>query len=327
MPARRIINSSLQKKAMKNIFTLLFLFASFRLFAQPEIDEMQRMADSLDALNKPAHEYVSASFKGTRLINFPTIESMGKRALDFRIAHRFGDFSSGAYNAFGLDGGASIRLSFDYGITNWLMVGIGRSSVDKLVDGSVKVRILRQTTDNHIPVSVSLQSTMNYTFLRDPNAVNGVDKYAYAVNRISYGTSLVVGRKFSDKLSLQFNGFYIHYNIVDKKTDSNDMFAAGLSGRYKLTKRFAITFEYAHRLNKYSLAYDNYQDPFGIGVDIETGGHVFQLHFTNQFGMNEAQYIPYTTSNFWKGDIRLGFNISRVFSIGGKDKSSKGKSW
>lgn len=312
---------------MKKTFTLVFLFVSLHLFSQTEIDEMQRMADSIDALNSPAHELTSATFKGTKLINFPTVETMGKRALDFRIAHRFGDFSSGAYNAFGLDGGASIRLSFDYGITDWLTIGIGRSSVDKLADGSVKMRILRQTIDNHMPVSVSVLSSMNYTFLRDPNAANGVDKYRYAVSRISYATSLVVGRKFSEKLSLQMHGFYIHYNIVDKITDSNDMFAAGLSGRYKITKRFAVTFEYAHRLNKYSLAYDTYHDPFGIGIDLETGGHVFQLHFTNQFGMNEAQYIPYTTSDFWKGDIRLGFNISRVFSIGGKDKSNKGKSW
>ncbi len=312
---------------MKKIITLLFLFTSLHLFSQTEIDEMQRMADSLEAAEQTGHELTSATFKATKLINFPTIETMGKRALDFRIAHRFGPFSSGAYNAFGLDGGASIRLSFDYGITNWLTVGIGRSSVDKLADASVKVRMLRQTIDNHMPISVTLMSSLNYTFLRDPNAASGIDKYAYAVNRISYATSLVVGRKFSDNFSLQFNGFYIHYNIVDRITDSNDMFAAGLSGRVKVSKRVAITFEYAHRINKYSLAYGNYQDPIGIGVDLETGGHVFQLHFTNQFGMNEAQYIPYTESNFFKGDIRLGFNISRVFAIGGKDKASKGKSW
>ncbi|MDQ3111929.1 MAG: DUF5777 family beta-barrel protein, partial [Bacteroidota bacterium] len=188
--------------------------------------------------------------------------------------------------------------------------------------------MLRQTTDNHMPLSVTVMSSLNYTFLRDPNkAITGVDKYGYAVNRISYATSLIIGRKFSDNFSLQVNGFYIHYNIVDKATDSNYMLAAGFSGRYKLTKRFAITFEYAHRINKYSLAYDNFHDPLGIGFDLETGGHVFQIHFTNQFGMNEAQYIPYTTSNWAKGDVRLGFNISRVFSIGGKDKGSKGKSW
>lgn len=308
---------------MKKIITLGFIFASFRLFAQVEVDEMQRMADSLDALNKPAHEHTSATFKATKVINFPTVETMGKQALDFRIAHRFGDFSSGAYNAFGLDGGACIRLSFDYGITDWLQVGIGRTSEDKLADASVKVRLLRQTTDNHVPVSVTAQTALNYTFLKDPNkAVTGVDKYAYPVDRISYATCLIVGRKFSDNFSLEVNGFYVHYNIVDLATDANDMFAAGLSGRYKLTKRFALTFEYAHRLNKYSLAYDQFHDPLGFGFDLETGGHVFQIHFTNQFGMNEAQYIPYTKSDWLKGDIRLGFNISRVFAIGHKKDGS-----
>jgi hypothetical protein len=297
---------------------LFLLLAPIAAFAQPD-DEMQRMADSLDALNKPAREYTRATFKGTRLINFPTNETMGKRALDFRIQHRFGEFSSGAYNAFGTDGPACIRLAFDYGITDWLQVGIARTSIDKLADASFKVRALRQTTDNKMPVSLSWMTSFNYTFLRDPNkSVTGFDKYHYPLDRISYGNSLVLSRKFSDRFSLALHGFWIHYNIVDRVSDKNDMFAAGISGRFKLTRRFAITFEYARRLNKYTDRFDDFQDPLGIGFDLETGGHVFQVHFTNQFGMNEAQYIPYTTSNWFKGGIRLGFNISRVFAIGGK---------
>jgi hypothetical protein len=310
---------------MKRIFTLLGIALSVTLFAQPEIDEMQRMADSLAALEAPAHEFTGSAFKGTKLINFPTLETVGKRGLDFRIAHRFGDLSTGAYNAFGLDGGASIRLSLDYGITSWLMVGIGRSSVDKLVDGSVKVRMLRQTTDNHMPVSLTTQFGMNYTFLKDPNAAtSGFDKYHYPVNRISYSTSVVLGRKFNEDLSIQLHGFWVHYNIVDRASDKNDIFAAGISGRYKLTKRFALTFEYARRLNKYTTNFDNFFDPLGIGFDLETGGHVFQIHFTNQFGMNEVQYIPYTTSDWAKGGIRIGFNISRVFAI---SKGGGGNGW
>lgn len=282
-------------------------------------EDLQRMADSLDALNQPAKEYTHATFKATRLINFPTIETMGSHALDFRIQHRFGELNSGAYNAFGLDGGACIRLSLDYGITDWLMVGIGRTSQDKLVDGSVKVRALRQTTNNSMPVSVTWYSTMNYTFLKDPRkAVNGFDKYHYDVDRISYGNVLTIGRKFNERISLEAHGFWVHYNVVDHLDDSNDMFAAGISGRVKVTKRLAITFEYAHRLNKYTNTFDSFHDPLGIGFDLETGGHVFQIHFTNQFGMNEAQYIPYTTSNWAKGGIRIGFNISRVFAIGRK---------
>lgn len=306
---------------MKKIFILLFLIAPFFVSAQTP-EDLLRMADSLDAASQPAgKDYTHATFKGTRLINFPTVETMGKSALDFRIQHRFGEFNSGAYNAFGLDGGACIRLSFDYGITDWLQVGIGRTSQDKLADVSFKARLLRQTTDNKIPITITWMSTLNYTFLKDPRlSVNGTDKYHYPLDRISYANSLVIGRKFSDRFSLEAHGFWVHYNIVDLISDKNDIFAAGISGRFKLTKRFAITFEYARHLNQYSSksVLDNYFDPLGIGFDLETGGHVFQVHFTNQFGMNEAQYIPYTTSNWFKGGIRLGFNISRVFAIGHK---------
>jgi hypothetical protein len=306
---------------MKKILSAIFILSGLHLFSQ--VDDMQRMADSLEALNKPAHEFVGATFKATRVINFPTVETVGLHGLDFRIQHRFGPFNDGsgnpAYNNFGLDGGACIRLSLDYGITNWLMVGVGRTSLDKLCDASAKVRCLRQTTDNAMPVSVTVQGCFNYTFMHDPNkAVTGVDKYHFPVDRISYATSLIVGRKFNDNFSLELNGFWVHYNIVDNFSDKNDIFAAGFSGRYKLTKRFALTVEYAHRLNKYTdpVTIKNFYDPLGFGFDLETGGHVFQIHFTNQFGMNEAQYIPYTTSNWMKVEVRLGFNISRIFALG-----------
>lgn len=301
---------------MKKIVTLLAVFVSILAFGQTA-EEMLAMADSMQAAGPQPKDYTRATFKGTRLINFPTVETMGKRALDFRIQHRFGEFQSGANNAFGLDGGACIRLSFDYGITDWLQVGIGRTSADKLADASFKIKALRQTTDNKMPVSLVWQTSLNYTFVKIP--APAVDKYHYPVDRISYSNSLVLGRKFGDNFSLQLHGFWIHYNIVDRMSDKNDMFAAGISGRYKVTKRMAITFEYARRLNKYSAdaIFDSYHDPLGIGIDIETGGHVFQMHFTNQFGMNEAQYIPYTTSDWAKWGVRLGFNISRVFAIGG----------
>lgn len=312
---------------MKKIIALLFLFSGLHLAAQ--VDDMQRMTDSLNALNEPAHDYTSATFKGTRVINFPTVETVGKHGLDFRIAHRFGEFNdqSGnpAYNAFGLDGGACIRLSLDYGVNDRMMVGVGRTSKDKLADASIKYKLLRQTTDNHMPVTVTAMGVFNWTFIHDPNkAVTGVDKYHYPIDRISYVSALVIGRKFNEKLSIELNGFWVHYNIVDNTTDKNDIFAAGISARYKLKSRVALTFEYAHRLNPYTdpVTMKTFFDPLGIGIDLETGGHIFQMHFTNQFGMNEAQYIPYTTSNWMKLGFRLGFNISRVFATGNHGKNS-----
>ncbi|HTL81824.1 MAG TPA: DUF5777 family beta-barrel protein [Bacteroidia bacterium] len=317
---------------MKKIIALLLVLCSCGLYAQ--VDPMQAMADSMakaDSLAALKHDYVHASFKGTRLINFPTLETVGKNCLDFRIQHRFGEFSSGSYNAWGLDGGACIRLSLDYGINDWLAVGIGRTSIDKLADASFKAKILRQKTDNSIPVTVTWSSGINYTFMKDNAGIAaGYDKYHYPLDRISYTNCLIIGRKFNNRLSIEFNGFWVHYNIVDHYTDKNDIFAAGLSARYKVTNHMAITAEYAHRLNKYSDLYDTYHDPFGIGIDLETGGHVFQMHFTNQFGMNEAEYIPYTTSDWlatnskgmWAPGFRLGFNISRVFVL-----SKEGNGW
>lgn len=310
---------------MKKILFVFLIIASQRSIAQDDV--MQRMADSLNGLINPIHEFTAASFKATRVINFPTLETVGKNALDFRIAHRFGEFANGngnpAYNAFGLDGAACIRLSLDYGIKDWLMVGIGRTSEDKLADASFKIRIFRQTTDNHIPVSVTLHSGINYTFLKDPNKViTGVDKFIYPANRISYATCLIIGRKINQRLTLELNEFYIHYNIVDFASDKNDIFATGISGRYKISKRFAVTFEYAYRIGNYTSKIKTFHDPLGIGFDLETGGHIFQFHFTNQFGMNEVQYIPYTKSDWLKGNIRLGFNISRMFAIKNKNKST-----
>lgn len=291
------------------------------------------LAQDLDSLMNAAttqetKTYATSAFKSTRVISFPSLENVRKNVLDFRIAHRFGDINTGANNAFGLDGPASIRLGLDYGINDWLMIGIGRSSADKMIDGSVKLRMLRQTEGNKTPISITLFEAMNYTTMKDPNAaVTGFDKYGYALNRLSYSSTLIIGRKFSGRFSFQLQGFWVHYNIVDKISDKNDMFAAGFAGRAKITQRVAITWEYAYRINKYSDSYSSFFDPLGIGVDIETGGHVFQMHFTNAFAMNEAQYIPYTSSDFFKGGIKLGFNITRAFAVGGKKSGGSGNGW
>jgi hypothetical protein len=298
-------------------FLLLFFLACSSGIAAQDLDSLLAAENSQ---NDDGPDYVSATFKSHHLINFPTNETVGERVLDFNISHRFGEFNSGAQNLFGLDGPASIRIGFNYGINSRLMATIGRSSFEKLFDGGFKYRILRQTTDNKMPLSMTYQATMNCTSQNDPNkAATGVDIYQYFTSRLSYVHTLTLARKFNSKVSLQLNGFYVHYNMVQRIEDSNDMFAAGISGRIKLTQRMAITFEYAHRLNKYSANFDSFYNPMAIGLDLETGGHVFQMHFTNAFAMNEAQFIPYTRGNPMKGGIRLGFNITRGFSVGKKE--------
>lgn len=314
---------------MKKYIAVLALLFSVGAYAQ---DDMQAYLDSINAAeagNQPK-DYTTATFKTTRIVNFPSSETTGKKLLDFRIMHRFGEVYSGSGpffkdffgNFFGLDGPAGIKIAFDYGVNEWITVGIGRSSYDKIVDGNIKTRILRQTMDGKMPISMTYQGIMNVTTKEDPRKSQGIDKYDLFTSRLSYSNTLTIARKFNDKLSLQVTAFHCHFNMVDFNDYQNDVFAAGFSGRIKLTARMALTFEYAYRINQYVPDKSAFQDPFAVGLDIETGGHVFQVHITNGYGINEVQFIPYSTSSIAKGQIRLGFNISRVFSTGKHEGST-----
>ncbi len=279
---------------------------------------IKAQTDSLDLLSlvneKPPQEKTIATFKTTRLVNFHTLEVLGKRCLDFRIAHRFGDINSGAYNAFGIDGGANIRLGLEYSHDGRFMFGIGRTSSQKIVDGFLKYKLLRQTTDNQVPVTVTIFSGMYYT--AEKKQVGTTNYYINPTDRMSFCNQIIIGRKFSSRFSLQMMGGIVHFNLVEKITDKNDCYFAGIVTRFKFTKRQAITLEYAARLNKYSL--DNYYNSFAIGYDVETGGHVFQMHLTNSFGLTENQFYMYTPTRWSNWGVRLGFNVSRVFALGGK---------
>lgn len=278
--------------------------------------------DGDDLLNmvseKPKKEFVSATFKTTRLINFHTTEVLGKKSLDFRISHRFGDFNSGAYNAWGIDGGANIRLALEYCHNARFMFGIGRTSGHKIADGFLKYRLLRQTTEGGgMPISLTLFTSIYHTFERAQ--IDGINKYQKVSDRLSYCNQVMIARKFNSRFSLQLTGAMVHFNTVFNLTDKNDCFIVGAVSRFKFTKRQAITLEYGHRLNQYSK--DKYYDSFGIGYDLETGGHVFQIHLTNSFGLTEDQYFMYTNTTWQNWGVRLGFNISRVFSLAGRKKA------
>jgi hypothetical protein len=299
------------KKILFSISIFIFSVASF--FAQSPDDLLNMVAE------KPAKEFVSATFKTTRLINFHTVEVLSRRSLDFRISHRFGDFNSGAYNAWGIDGGANIRLSLEYCHGSRLMFGLGRTSGKKIADGFAKYRLLKQATKGGgMPVSVTLFSSVYHTFMQNV-LIDGVNKYQSIPDRLSYCNQIMIARKFNSRFSLQLTAAMVHVNLVDKIFDKNDCFVAGAVTRFKFAKRQAITLEYGLRLNKYSK--DKYYDSFGIGYDLETGGHVFQMHLTNSFGLTEDQYFMYTNTSWDNWGIRLGFNISRVFSLQGKNKT------
>jgi hypothetical protein len=252
---------------------------------------------------------VKNAFKAARVINGNSIEMLPKGVLDFRILHRFGELSGGGYELFGLDQ-ASMRMGLDYGLSKNLMFGLGRSTFKKEVDGFVKYRILWQSTGKrNIPVSVLWASGFIINGLKVPL------EYVETTfeRRLSYYHQIIVGRKFSEKFSLQLAPILLHSNIVPSIVDPNDVFALGIGGRWKFKKRVALTWDGYYSFNKFN---NNIKTiPLSIGVDIETGGHVFQLHFSNSTGMNERAFLIDQNGDWTAGNIRFGFNISRWFQI------------
>lgn len=268
-------------------------------------------AQNLDLFSEQStfstRDIVTGTFKATRIVNGQSIENVGAGVLDFRILHRFGTINQGGYNFYGLDQ-ATMRLGLDYGINSRLMVGIGRSTYEKQYDGFLKYRIIRQQSgERNIPLSVSYAGTAIYKSLKD-----AVTTYQpYVSDKFSFAHQVLVASKLNDYLSIQFTPTLIHYNMVEHKTIPNDFYSLGTSFRLRISPRVNITTEYYHRFDKLT----GYYDPLTIGVDIETGGHVFQLHVTNSTGMTERTFINETTGSWGKGDLRFGFNISRVFAV------------
>ena len=285
---------------------LLALAAPARAQTTPDLlaDLEKQTTDSLK------REVVAATFKGTHIINAQSVETPGQGTLIFLIQHRFGTLNSGAYNLFGLDQ-AVLRLSFEYGLTSRLAVGIGRSSQEKIFDGFVKYRALRQTTGvRPMPVSVTLFASSAITTLRF-NEPPGLERST--ASRLDYTYQALIARKFSPDLSVQLAPTLIHRNFVANSAMQNDVYALGAGLRQKLSKRLAFTADYFYVFPGNTA--DTFRNALAAGFDIETGGHIFQLHVTNSKGMVEKLFVPQTDGNFFKGDIYFGFTIARNFTI------------
>ena len=291
---------------MKFILLLIFSFISAsNIFAQ----DSSLIKDIEDSL--PVTEKVTGAFKSTRVINAHSVEMLSRGDMDFRILHRFGFVSDGVKQLFGLDA-ASFRMSFDFGITDNLTLGVGRSTFRKELDGFVKQRIFQQTKGaKNIPFTLVIAA--GYTVYTQ----EVLGSKPTVADRSAYYVQLIAGRKFSQKFSLQLSPIFVHTNIPFVITDDRKIFAMGGGARFKVSKRTAITADYHYPFGQFD---KNYTNPLSLGVDIETGGHVFQLHFSNATGLNERAYITQTTGDFFKGDVRLGFNISRMFKVGRKKK-------
>jgi hypothetical protein len=258
---------------------------------------------------EPTIDYAYASFKTTRIAVGQSIENPPNGNLIFVVSHHFGAVNQGWYEFFGLDQ-ATTRIGFEYGVNDWLAIGIGRSTMNKTFDGFVKVKLLRQSSGaRKMPISISYfgSAAINSLKWQDPDRKN------YFSSRMSYAHQILIARKFSNALTFQLMPSLIHRNLVEREIDENDVFAIGAGGRGKISKRVSINAEYYYLLPGQTA--DDFYNTFTIGVDLETGGHVFQLFATNGRGAIEQYFIPQSSGSWLNGNIHIGFNITRAFTI------------
>jgi len=285
--------------------TIVFLLLAFssKSYCQDLID---LLADSTKS-----QDFATATFKTTRVVNGKSIENPAPGNLIFNISHHFGRINQGIYEYFGLDQ-STIRFGFEYGVSKRLALGFGRSSMQKTYEGYFKYKLLRQQTGKkNIPFTVSWTSGTDIYSIKWQNP----ERTNYFTSRMTFIHQLLIARKFNSSLSLQLTPTVIHKNMVPRYKQKNDIIAIGFSGRKKLTDRLSLNAEYFYLLPG-NTATEGYYNSFSVGCDIETGGHVFQLHLTNSQPMFERGFITETGGQWSKGDIYFGFNITRIFTLG-----------
>lgn len=287
----------------------VIILAGFLPFSLQAQDDLMAL---LEAKEEPIEQFTIATFKTTRVVSGHSIETNGEGVLQFLIGHRFGRLNSGWRDLFGIDH-ATIRLGFEYGITDNLNIGIGRSSYQKMFDGTIKYRLLRQQSGvRTIPVTATWVSSIYATSQEWPNP----ERTNYFSSRLSYHHSLLIARKFGQSFSLQLMPTLVHRNLVPTEQDFNSIFAMGVGTSVRLTGSLRWNVEYYYLLPDQiasTIGGETVSNSLSIGFDLETGGHIFQLHLSNSRGMTEPFLIGQTTGNWLDGDIHFGFNVSRVF--------------
>lgn len=303
------------EKSMKKFTFFFFLIISYSAFSQDDLLSLLGEEKSVDI--------ATAAFKTNRVINGHSIENTAKGVMDFKINHRFGAFNNKdvAYSLLGLDN-ADIRFGFDYGITDKLMIGVGRNSYEKVYDGFLKYRIIRQQTGlKNIPLSISYMANMDFKTLRWTGSDTVFNDKTWL--RAYFTHQILIARKFSEGTTIQLMPTLVHRNLArtvkyengTSFREKNDIFLMGIAARQKLSKRVAVNVEYTYAFpNQLS---KNHRNTLSLGFDIETGGHVFQLFFTNSSGTDHRSFLTETQKSWrWKDEsIRFGFNVSRVFTI------------
>ena len=287
----------------KFLLTFVFLASSMLCFSQ---DDLLDILDK-ETVTNDKDNIVTSTFKGTRILNGHSVENRKAKQLEFIISHRFGRINSGFDDLFGLDE-SNIRFSLEYGFTDNLTGGFGRSSFEKTYDMFLKYSLFKQRTgDKSFPFAISLFGSVAAKTLEEPFPLV---QRSFSEN-LSYVGQVLIARKVSKSFSYQVSPTYIHRNTVTIAEDPHDIFALGFGARIKLSNRVSLNGEYYHQFNE-SVSI-NTRNALGFGVDIETGGHVFQLIISNAITMIEKSFIAETTGDFFGGDIHLGFNISRTF--------------
>ena len=298
---------------MKKFLLRLFILSGASLFSQNDL-----LAE-LELESEPEIQFVKATWKSPYLINVYTTETERKGILDFRISHRFGNLageSGGGHSLFGLDKASNIRFSFDYGVTEDFQIGIGRSKTNEHLDFLLKYKLLKQKKEG-MPISAVVLSNAAFTPKRDPN-----EYFSKITHRVMYINQLVVGRKFNDNFSLLINLSHFHKNLVIQKADKNlprdknDLFSLGLGTRYKLNRKLSLVGEYNYTFEEFRNSKEiEYFHPLSLGIELETGGHVFHINLSNSAGLIFQDLLDSGVDNWQDGEIKLGFTISRFFTI------------
>lgn len=283
---------------MKNIMIAILL-----VFGVSKLQAQEDLLNEIDGELEVATE-VSSVFKGLKIVNLESTKTAAKGDFYFVISHRFGSVKGGIKELFGLDQ-SNIRFSFLYGFTDWFTAALSRSSFEKTYDATAKIKLATQDTEG-FPLSIAAFGAIAYK-TDDPDIA-----YVHYedIHRLNYLAELLISHKFNENLSLEVAPVFLHENFVVDDNQDNSQYAAAVGGRYKFSKRFSFNFDYVYHLNRADTS--SFNNPLSLGFDIETGGHVFQVHFSNSQQMNDAGFIN-ANGDWSEGDIFFGFNLSRVF--------------
>ena len=284
---------------MRPLFILIMLLLCQILTAQG--DDLLSEIDT----DSVGDQYATAAFKGLKIVNFESTKLVAKKELTFIVSHRFGSIENGFDSFFGLDD-AVTRLNFVYGITDGINIGVSRSSFQKIYEASAKYRLVRQIENGFPFTIVAYNSILINTALEKEN----LPKLEFR-DRLGYTAQLLISKKVSSKLSLEVAPTFFHDNFVAYDDQHNSQYAIGFGGRQKLGKRWSINLDYGWHLNRADGS--PFKNPLSIGFDLETGGHVFQMHFSNAQAMNTNGFLGQATGDWSDGNIYFGFNLSRVF--------------